>query len=658
MQEQHHGRQTISLKEMEKRTKDRNLQIKTWNYFQRLNHLYQLMYKKKDENNDVLYPTFKYSNKWTHKHGIIPWATWKADYSKHWGTNNRRLDSIRDHILDSFLFDDPYLALASTRHEFPSSRVFQYEVDYPLGTIVDDEFLEGHINWPLTDLLRKHGITPHFLTSGSKSIYVAFFNRRNIPHEAYETFLQHIHRYLVLGGVVDSSNISSSGLRLPLSLHQDTGQLCRFHKTRSKEEATKYLFDIQPDDFTDQHLLSMSSQLWGALNPYIYVGDLPISIDDQEMKYLHLTIVSGSKSAFNLEDLFLEHFHEHLWELRGLYPAPVDACGSSQPSWASGGAIRESSGSEASTGVATVCMDLGWSSSMAGVAGGACNAGDDSAAIFLDIGHTNSTESCDAGGVGDSWEAQSKGSGGSIFLDIGHTNSATPMNPRFDRILAGHYPDGQTDRIFFDEDLFWYACHKYGSMDAAYEAIGKIVKVDDPAKIKNRLSRLKHRYKKCRFSAALMSSLSDGSTVELVEEEREWLDWFANWCDENKGSKELKRRRKAMAEYLLKKCRRFQGRVVTITLDELCREFNFRHREQARRLRNFFLDRCQIIRIARPYEKDLRNPSKPGIGTGFVREEELPWTVGKTKKEKAKEWELELKKMREWLKNQPEPELV
>lgn len=170
---------------------------------------------------------------------------WKTEPGKGWSRPNRT--GIIRGIISDLATHDPHFAWGiSTRH-CRASRALQLEWDFRNPSVpVDEAFLPTVINSECLVHLQARGINPHFIFTGGKSIHIAFYFARNIPNHTLWIFAKMVRVSLIAGGEPDAHSLYS-GMRLPLSIHQERGALCRFANTTTPEQIVRYAESVQQD---------------------------------------------------------------------------------------------------------------------------------------------------------------------------------------------------------------------------------------------------------------------------------------------------------------------------------------------------------------------------------------------------------------------------
>lgn len=566
-------RQSISFPEKAQRRHDEALMEQVFSDFKLLDDLFEWFQPEKLGKWRSIMPTIKNLTSGMVRKGNTAWSTWKANPSLPPHYQFSAMYQKRDQILNAMLYDDPWFAIGYTREEMTQSRTFMYEVDYPEGTLVDDAFIDSHVHWPQVTHLNQKGIHPHFLTSGNKSIYVAFFNEKPILHTEWNEFLNAIHRYLVLDGFVDASSISSSGIRLPLSLHQETGNLCRFYGTNGRQEVLNYLRSIEKDCIVGGGWMGDCGVKKGAISKLYLTSrdtstdaELHISIDLHEKEFLFSKLMEFPKWVYDFHNVNLRHLH-HIIE----YLQDYDEQNFSKT------------------------------------------------ATAIDPQFTPDTQ--------DMLDTIP-----STYLCISNIDDFSEEDRmRYESYLREGIP-GDSYGVFGKENFFWYCCCKFNSQSVAVAAIEQIIGIGvRHDQYVNRLAKLRWKNRHTQYIPREQLNFIPFTEVQLDSYEKQWLEWFSSWCDAVQDSRFQKDLYIRTAEYILQKCRQFP-QMAHIGVDDLCKDAQCPNRMMASRLLRFFQLNCPIIEVASAPFKDFSSQKAAGRKSGYRRLPTLSSAVDRTAK--------------------------
>ena len=165
-------------------------------------------------------------------------------------------------ILAAYATEDPNFAIGGSKSHAPMVDLLQFEVDYETHDgIVDEEFARERINGQLVTLLNQNGVTPHFLISGNRSVYAAFYFSNCIPHATMTAFYESVKRILILGGKVDANTLKGSAIRYPLSYHVETNQMCRYLGNETRSDVIATMRSIEKDTVSEADLMGLTNAI-------------------------------------------------------------------------------------------------------------------------------------------------------------------------------------------------------------------------------------------------------------------------------------------------------------------------------------------------------------------------------------------------------------
>lgn len=192
----------------------------------------------------------------------------------------------------------------------------QMEYDFPAGVDVNEDLLRSITNQECLTFLQDKGIEPHFILTGGRSIHCAFYFQE-LPADTLRRFTRIFHARLLTRGEPCSHSFKR-GMRLPLSIHQSTGGLCRYVGTDNPESVVAYAESISPCLLNYTELLDVCNE-WLTMHPEVIVNNVaPVfSKDDPRQTKTHKDIVSSFGDEDNplvATSIALNHQQRELYE--------------------------------------------------------------------------------------------------------------------------------------------------------------------------------------------------------------------------------------------------------------------------------------------------------------------------------------------------------
>jgi hypothetical protein len=217
-------------------------------------HSYHHRYKRDKNGNKISNGKFNFK-KWSYFPNASSWFHISENISQYGTTKIKEYERLLKRkmrsIARSYAGRDPMFALGYSKIYSSESKSFQFEVDF--DERISEINLESVIHKELYDKI-SNVIKPHIIFSGNRSIYVAFFSKISLPKTTWINFYNSIRKFLIFNGKNDVHTFLGAGLRLPLSRHQSTHDLCRFAHCYTEKEIVDYLFNIEPDDIDESKI--------------------------------------------------------------------------------------------------------------------------------------------------------------------------------------------------------------------------------------------------------------------------------------------------------------------------------------------------------------------------------------------------------------------